>query len=53
LDTSYRCIVVASQSVTWLVGQLLKLRFASEMHQPAGLFELAPEKTALYENAES
>jgi 1-acyl-sn-glycerol-3-phosphate acyltransferase len=33
-----------SQSVTWLVGQLLKLRFASEMHRPGGLFERGPER---------
>jgi 1-acyl-sn-glycerol-3-phosphate acyltransferase len=44
LDTSYRSVVVASQSVTWLVGQLLKLCYASEMYRPAGLFERGPEQ---------
>jgi 1-acyl-sn-glycerol-3-phosphate acyltransferase len=35
----YRSLVVASQSITWLVGQVLKLRIAVEKHQPSGLFE--------------
>jgi len=35
----YRSIVVASQFVTWLAGQLLKLHFRTEMYRPAGLFE--------------
>ncbi len=34
----YRRFVVASQSITWLIGRLLKLRFAVE-HHPRGLFE--------------
>lgn len=28
----------------WLVGQLLKVCFATEMHRPAGLFERGPER---------
>jgi 1-acyl-sn-glycerol-3-phosphate acyltransferase len=28
----------------WLVGQLLKVWFATEMHRPAGLFERGPEQ---------
>jgi 1-acyl-sn-glycerol-3-phosphate acyltransferase len=40
----YRSIVVASQFVTWLAGQLLKLGFRSEMYRPAGLFEQGPER---------
>lgn len=39
----YRAFVVASQSITWVLGQLLKLRFAVEKHQPSGLFEQGPE----------
>jgi hypothetical protein len=37
--TGYRSIVVASQSITWLVGQLLKRCFAVDIHRPSGLFE--------------
>jgi 1-acyl-sn-glycerol-3-phosphate acyltransferase len=40
----YRSIVVASQSVSWLVGQLLKLRFDVESYAPSGLFEHGPER---------
>jgi 1-acyl-sn-glycerol-3-phosphate acyltransferase len=39
----YRSIVVASQSITWLIGQLLKLCFAVDVHRPPGLFE-RPER---------
>src|ERR687896_2579175 len=35
----YRTIVAASQSVAWVVGQALKVRFAVEVHCPPGLFE--------------
>jgi 1-acyl-sn-glycerol-3-phosphate acyltransferase len=38
----YRTIVAASQSVAWVVGQALKLRFAVEVHRPSGLFEHGP-----------
>jgi 1-acyl-sn-glycerol-3-phosphate acyltransferase len=41
---TYRSFVVASQSITWLVGQLTKLRFAVEKHQPSGLFEHGRER---------
>jgi 1-acyl-sn-glycerol-3-phosphate acyltransferase len=40
----YRSIVAASQSVAWAVGQVLKLRFAVEVHRPSGLFEHGPEQ---------
>jgi 1-acyl-sn-glycerol-3-phosphate acyltransferase len=40
----YRSIVVASQSISWLAGQLLKLRFDVEPHPPSGLFEHGPER---------
>ncbi|MGH9456100.1 MAG: lysophospholipid acyltransferase family protein [Thermoanaerobaculia bacterium] len=40
----FRSIVVASQSVTWLAGQLLKLRFAVEKHRPPELFERDHER---------
>jgi 1-acyl-sn-glycerol-3-phosphate acyltransferase len=41
---SYRSIVATSQSITWLVGQALKLYFAVEAHRPRGLFEHGPER---------
>lgn len=34
-----RFLVLASQSAAWLVGQLLKFRFAVEPHYHAGVFE--------------
>ena len=40
----YRSIVVASQSVTWLFGQLTRLCFAVEMHHAPGLFASGPEQ---------
>jgi 1-acyl-sn-glycerol-3-phosphate acyltransferase len=43
-EDGYRSFVVASQSITWLVGQLLKLRFAVEKHRPSGLFEHGHER---------
>ena len=43
-ENGYRSFVVASQSITWLVGQLLKLRFAVENHRPSGLFEHGRER---------
>ncbi len=36
---SYRSIIVASQYLSWLLGQLLRLRYAIRVHRPAGLFE--------------
>jgi 1-acyl-sn-glycerol-3-phosphate acyltransferase len=36
---SYRSIVVASQYASWLLGQLLRLRYSIRAHRPAGLFE--------------
>jgi 1-acyl-sn-glycerol-3-phosphate acyltransferase len=38
-SASYRSIVVASQYVSWLLSQLLRLRYAIRAHRPAGLFE--------------
>jgi 1-acyl-sn-glycerol-3-phosphate acyltransferase len=35
---------MASQSLAWLVSQLLRLGFVSEMHRPPGLFERGPER---------
>jgi 1-acyl-sn-glycerol-3-phosphate acyltransferase len=43
-DIGYRSIVVASQSISWLVGHAVKLRFTVELHRPAGLFEHGPER---------
>jgi len=40
----YRSIVVASQSISWLVGKALRLRFAVETHRPTGLFEHGKEQ---------
>jgi 1-acyl-sn-glycerol-3-phosphate acyltransferase len=39
----YRSIVRASQVSSWLVGQLLKVYFAIELHAPRGLFERGSE----------
>jgi 1-acyl-sn-glycerol-3-phosphate acyltransferase len=39
---SYRSIVVASQYASWLLCQLLRLRYAIRAHRPAGLFERDP-----------
>src|SRR5687767_14273817 len=38
----YRSIVVASQYVSWLLSQLLRLRYAIRTHRPAGLFDRDP-----------
>jgi 1-acyl-sn-glycerol-3-phosphate acyltransferase len=38
-ETGYRSIAVASQSISWVVGQALKLRFAVEAHRLPGPFE--------------
>jgi 1-acyl-sn-glycerol-3-phosphate acyltransferase len=43
-ENGYRSFIVTSQSITWLVTQLLKLRFAVEKHRPSGLFEHGPER---------
>src|SRR6266508_356615 len=43
-ETGYRSFVVTSQSITWLVTQLLKLRFDVEKHRPSGLFARVPER---------
>jgi 1-acyl-sn-glycerol-3-phosphate acyltransferase len=56
-ENGYRSFVVASQSITWLVLQLLKLRFAVEKHRPSGLFDegrehcliLAPTHQSLFD----
>ena len=37
-----RYLVIASQSIAWLFGQLLKVRFAVDVHYPARLFEAGP-----------
>jgi 1-acyl-sn-glycerol-3-phosphate acyltransferase len=36
---SYRFIIVGSQYVFWLVGQVLRLRYDIRAHRPAGIFE--------------
>jgi 1-acyl-sn-glycerol-3-phosphate acyltransferase len=41
-SVSYRSIVVASQYVSWLLSQLLRLRYAIRADRPAGLFERDP-----------
>lgn len=38
-SVGYRSVVVASQYVSWLFGQLLRARFSIRAHCPAGLFE--------------
>jgi len=43
-ENGYRSFVVTSQSITWLVTQLLKLRFAVEKHRPCRLFEHGRER---------
>jgi 1-acyl-sn-glycerol-3-phosphate acyltransferase len=40
----YRSVVVVTQSVAWAVGQVLKLRFAVEVHRPSGLLGHGPEQ---------
>lgn len=39
----YRSIVVASQSISWVAGRFLKLRFAIECHGPSGVLERTSE----------
>jgi 1-acyl-sn-glycerol-3-phosphate acyltransferase len=41
-NISYRSIVVASQYASWLLCQLLRLRYAITAHRPAGLFDRDP-----------
>ena len=38
-SVGYRSVVVASQYVSWLFGQLLRVRYSIRAHRPAGLFE--------------
>jgi 1-acyl-sn-glycerol-3-phosphate acyltransferase len=38
-SVSYRAIVVASQYASWLIGQLLRVRYSIRAHRPAELFE--------------
>ena len=38
-SASYRFIVVVSQYVFWLLGQVLRLRYDIRAHRPAGIFE--------------
>ena len=40
----YRSVVVASQHVSWLLGQLLRVRYAVRARRPAGLFGRDPER---------
>lgn len=40
----YRRTVVAIQSTSWFLGQILKLRFAIEDHCPSGVFEDSRER---------
>jgi 1-acyl-sn-glycerol-3-phosphate acyltransferase len=44
---NYRSIVVRCQSLTWLLGQTLKLYFAIEAHRPPGLFERGQERSLI------
>jgi 1-acyl-sn-glycerol-3-phosphate acyltransferase len=41
-SVSYRSIVVASQYASWLLCQLLRLRYAIKAHRPSGLFDRDP-----------
>jgi 1-acyl-sn-glycerol-3-phosphate acyltransferase len=38
-SVGYRSVVVASQYVSWLLGQLLRVRYSVRARRPAGLFE--------------
>lgn len=38
-SASYRFIVVISQYVFWLLGQILRLRYDIRAHRPTGIFE--------------
>lgn len=38
-SVGYRYVVVASQYVSWLFGQLLRVRYSISARRPAGLFE--------------
>ena len=42
-SVGYRAVVVASQYVSWLLGQLLRVRYTVRARRPAGLFERGPE----------
>ncbi len=50
-SVSYRSIVVASQYASWLLGQLLRLRYAIRAHRPAGLFEHTSEHCLILASA--
>jgi 1-acyl-sn-glycerol-3-phosphate acyltransferase len=41
-SVSYRSIVVATQYVSWLLAQLLRLRYSIRSHCPAGFFDRDP-----------
>ncbi len=41
-SASYRSIVVATQHISWLLAQLLRLRFSIHSHCPTGFFERDP-----------
>jgi 1-acyl-sn-glycerol-3-phosphate acyltransferase len=43
-SVSYRSVVVASQYVSWLFGQLLRVRYSVRARRPAGLFERDSER---------
>ncbi|HEX9422918.1 MAG TPA: lysophospholipid acyltransferase family protein [Pyrinomonadaceae bacterium] len=42
-SVSYRSIIVASQYASWLLGQLLRVRYSISAHRPIGLFERKSE----------
>lgn len=44
MKDGYRSFIVASQSITWLLAHLAKVRYAVEKHQPPGLFEQGHER---------
>jgi hypothetical protein len=40
---AYRSIVVASQYASWVLGQILRLRYSVQVYGPADLFKTSPE----------
>ena len=41
-SASYRSIVVATQHISWLLAQLLRLRYSIRSHCPVGFFDRDP-----------
>jgi 1-acyl-sn-glycerol-3-phosphate acyltransferase len=42
-SVAYRSIVVASQYVSWVFGQLLRVRYSIRIYRPAELFQASSE----------